>query len=65
MTLTWKKFLDLAAIVKNLDELIRYFDIKITDIKNFNRQVAKAAQDYLDLFKDPKYLEFAKSIRIG
>ena len=54
MTLTWKEFLKLAAVEQNLIE-----------IKELNRRVAKAAQDYLDLFKDAKYMEFAKSMRIG
>ena len=65
MTLTWKEFLNLAGVVKNLREPIRNFSNKKIVIKELNRQVAKAAQDYLDLFKDSIYMEFIKSMRIG
>ena len=65
MTLTWEEFLNLAAVVQNLDEPIdNFFDKKI-DIKEFNRRVAKAVKKYLDLFEDVEYMEFAKYMRIG
>ena len=65
MTLTWKEFLNLAAVVQNLFEPIDNFFYKKIDIKELNRLVAKAAQDYLDLFKDSKYMVFADTMRIG
>ena len=65
MTLTWKEFLNSAAVVQNLSNTIYNFDIKIDDIKEFNHQVAEAAQKYIGLFKDAKYMEFTKSMRIG
>ena len=65
MTLTWKEFLNLAAVVQNLYEPIYNFFYKKIDIKELNRRVAKAAQDYLDLFKDAKYMEFTNTMRIG
>ena len=65
MTLTWKEFLNLAAVVQNLFEpIFNCFDNKI-DIKELDRRVAKAAQDYLDLFKDANYMEFTNTMRIG
>ena len=65
MMLTWKEFLNLAIVVQNLHEPIENcFNQKI-DIKELNRRVAKAAQDYLDLFKDAKYMEFTNTMRIG
>ena len=65
MTLTWKEFLNLAAVVQNLFEPIQNFFYKKIHIKELNRRVAKAAHDYLDLFKDTKYMEFAYTMRIG
>ena len=65
MTLTWKEFLNLAAVVQNLNEPIYNFFKKKTDIKELNRLVAKAAQDYLDLFGDAEYMKFTKFMRIG
>ena len=65
MMLTWKEFLNLAIVVQNLDEPIKNYFYKKIDIKELNRRVAKAAQDYLDLFKDAKYIEFAYTMRIG
>ena len=65
MTLTWKEFLNLAAVVQILNEPIYNFFKKLIDINELNRRVAKAAQNYLDLFKDAKYIEFTNTIRIG
>ena len=65
MTLTWKEFLSLAAVVQNLYEDFSNFDIKINDIKEFNRRVAEVAQKYLDLFKHTKYMDITKAMRIG
>ena len=65
MTLTWKEFLNLAAVVQNLREPIKNFVDKKIDIKELNRRVAKAAKDYLDLLKDSKYMDFADTMRIG
>ena len=65
MTLTWKEFLNLAAVVQILNEPIYNFFKKLIDINELNRRVAKAAQNYLALFKDAKYIEFTNTIRIG
>ena len=65
MTLTWKEFLNLAAVVQNLTGPIHNCCNKKIDIKELDRLVAKAAQDYLDLFKDAKYMDFANTMRIG
>ena len=65
MMLTWKEFLNLAIVVQNLDEPIKNYFYKKIDIKELNRRVAKAAKDYLDLFKDAKYMEFSNTMRIG
>ena len=65
MTLTWKEFLNLAAVVQNLREPIKNSFNKKIDIKELNRRVAKAAQDYLNLFGNAKYLEFSHTMRIG
>ena len=65
MTLTWKEFLDLAAVVQNLFKAINNFSNEKIDKKELNGRVAKAAQKYLDLLKDTKIIEFTKSMRIG
>ena len=65
MTLTWKEFLNLAAVVQNLFKAINNFSNEKIDKKELNRRVAKAAQKYLDLLKDTKIREFTKSMRIG
>ena len=65
MTLTWKEFLNLAAVVQNLDEVIGSFDIKRNEIIDFNRQVFQAAQNYFDFLQDERYMEFIKYMRIS
>ena len=65
MTLTWKEFLNLAAVVQSLREPIDYFYNKNIDIKECNRRVVEAAKKYLDLFKDAKYKKFTESMRNG
>ena len=63
MTLTLKEFLNLAAVVQNLYEVIDSFDIKRNDIIDFNRQVFQAAQNYFDFLRDARYMRFTKYIR--
>ena len=65
MTLTWKEFLNLAAVVQNLDEVIGSFDIKRNEIIDFNRQVFQAAQNYFDFLQDERYMEFIIYMRIS
>ena len=65
MTLTWKEFLNLAAVLQNLYEPIKNFLYERIDIKELNRRVAKAIQDYLDYLEDAKYREFSNTMRIG
>ena len=65
MTLTLKEFLNLAAVVQNLDEVIYSFDIKRNDIIDFNRQVFQAAQNYFDFLRDARYMGFIEYIRIS
>ena len=65
MTLTWKEFLNLATLVKNLRESMGVDYHEKIDIKVLNRQVAEAAQKYLDFNKEGKYMEFTESMRIG
>ena len=65
MTLTWKEFLNLAAVIKNLCETFIKFDIKRNDIKEFNRRVFEAAQNYFYSFRDARYMEFIKYTRIS
>ena len=63
MTLTWGEFLDLAAFVQNLFELIICSNKKEIDIKELDRRLSEAAQKYLDFFKDPNSIDFTESIR--
>ena len=65
MTLTWKEFLNLAAVVQNFSEPIRNFDIKRNDIVDFNRRVYETAQNYFDLLRNARFMEFIKYIRIS
>ena len=65
MALTWEEFLNLAAVVQNLYEVIDSFDIKRNDIIDFNRQVFQAAQNYFDFLLDARYMEFIKYTRIS
>ena len=65
MGLTWDEFLKLATIITNLDDPIYYFDTKEIEIKEKNRRVAAAAKDYLELFNDPKYIEFMNEVRLS
>ena len=64
MTLSWKEFLNLAAVVQNLFVLITSFYQKKITITALNRRLTEAAEKYLDFYKDSKYTEFTKSIRI-
>ena len=65
MAITWREFLNLAAIVQNLDTAIYYFDIKRNDFIDFNRQVLELALHYLNFLRDARYMEFIDYKRIG
>ena len=57
MKLTWEDFLKLASIVTNLDDSIRK--------KQNHQRVAEAANEYRNFFKDSKYVDFMKIVRIS
>ena len=65
MGLTWDEFLKLATIIRNLDDSIYYFDSKEIGINEKNQRVAAAAIDYLEFFKDVKYIQFMNEVRIS
>ena len=65
MGLTWEEFLNLAAIITTLDDSINYIDDEEIEIKEKNRRVAAAAEDYLEFFNDLKYSEFMDEVRIS
>ena len=65
MELTWDDFLNLAAVITNLHDSIRYFQSSQIDIKEKHRIVAAAAQRYKDFFTDLKYSDFMKVVRIS
>ena len=58
MVLTWEEFLQLAAVVSNLDDSIYYFDDEKIEIKEKKRKVAAAAKTYQELFNNFKYMDF-------
>ena len=63
MGLTWDEFLKIASVITNLwFHSINYFDERI-EIKEKNRRVAAAAEDYLEIFNDLKYLQFMNEVR--
>ena len=65
MGLTWDEFLKLATIITNLDDSIYYFDDKKVGIKEKNRRVAAAANNYKEFFNDYKYMKFMEDVRIS
>ena len=65
MVLTWEEYLQLAAVVKNLDNLISYFDDEKIEIKEKNRRLAAAAKEHYELFNQLKYMQFMKEVRIS
>ena len=65
MRLTWEEYLQLAAVITNLDVSIRCFNNEEIDIKEKNRRVAAAAKDYLEFFEDLKYIQFMIEVRIS
>ena len=65
MGLTWDEFLKLATIITNLANSIYYFDHEEIEMKEKNRRVAAAANDYQEFFSDLKYLEFMNEVRIS
>ena len=63
MGLTWDEFLKIASVITNLFfHSIYYFDERI-EIKEKNRRVAAAAEDYLEIFNDLKYSQFMNEVR--
>ena len=65
MGLTWDDFLKLTVVITNLHDSIGYFKSSQIDIKEKHRRVAAAAQRYKDFFKDLKYSDFMKVVRIS
>ena len=65
MVLTWEEYLQLAAVVTNLDDSIYYFRDEKIEIKEKNRKVAAAAKKYQELFNDLKYMKFMEDVRIS
>ena len=65
MGLTWDEFLELATVINNLALPIYYFNSEEIDIKEKNRRVSAAANDYLEFFNDLKYKQFMNEVRIS
>ena len=66
MGLTWEEFLQLAAVLTNLRNSIKNFNLDPQiDIKEKNRRVAAAAFNYQEFFNDLKYIQFMEKIRIS
>ena len=65
MGLTWDEFLKLATIITNLDDSISYFGDEKIGIKEKNRRVAAAANEYQEFFSDLKYMKFMEELRIS
>ena len=63
MGLTWEEFLQLAAVITNLSDSIYYFDEEEIEIKEKNRRVAAAANEYQEFFSDLKYMKFMEELR--
>ena len=64
MKLIWDDFLNLASIVTNLYESICDFYEEEFTIQQKHRRVADTANEYRNFFKDSKYFEFIKIVRI-
>ena len=64
MALTWEEYLQLAAVVTNLDDSISYFDDKKIESKEKNRRVAAAAKEYHEFFNELKYMQLRKHLNI-
>ena len=67
MGLAWNEFLKLASVISNLDYSIYFFQRKYRRLgtKEKNRRVSAAAEDYLELYKDLKYIQFINELRIS
>ena len=65
MALTWEEYLQLAAVVTNLDDSIYYFDDEKIEIKEKNRRVTSAAKKYQKLFTNFRYMKFKEEVRIS
>ena len=64
MVLTWEEYLQLAAVVTNLDDSLYYFDDEKIEIKEKNRTVAAAAKEYYEFFNELKYMHSMEEVRI-
>ena len=64
MSLNFEVLVKLDSVVKKLYDSISYFDVPKIDIKEINRRMAEAANEYRNLLKDLKYLEAMKNVRI-
>ena len=65
MGLTWDEFLKLATVITNMTDSIYYFNSTKKEIKEKNRRVAAAAEDYLECFNDFKHIQFMNEVRIS
>ena len=63
MVLTWEEYLQLAAIVTNLNESIYHFNEEKIEIKEKNRRVAAAAKVYHEFLNELKYMQFMEEVR--
>ena len=63
--LTWDEYLQLAAIVTNLNDSIHFFGDGKIKIKEKNRRVAAAAKEYHEFFNELKYMQFMENVRIS
>ena len=62
--LTWEEFLQLTAIITNLDYSIYYLSQNQgIEIKEKNLRVATAAKEYQEFFSDFKYMKFIEEVR--
>ena len=65
MALTWEEYLQLAAVVTNLDDWIIYYGDEKLEIKEKNRRVTAAAQKYQEVFNNYTYMDFTEEVRIS
>ena len=66
MGLTWEEFLQLAAVLTNLRNSIKNFNLDPQiDIKEKNERIAAAALNYEEFCNDLKYMQFMDNLRIS
>ena len=63
MRLTWEEYLQLAAVITNLDVSIRCFNNEEIEITEKNRRIAAAAKEYQEFFSVLKYMKFMEELR--